>query len=104
MRRDFQETPVPADVPSLWARLVRFARSVPETVLITSLPDGSPITVDTTGTLLPHGVRGRIPRSARAWPVGTTASTAVITTGAIDGRYVRLYASAEVTVHVEVLI
>jgi hypothetical protein len=89
----------------MWARLVRFARSVPETVLITELPDGSPIiTAATGGTLVPHGVRGRVPRSARAWPVGTTASTAVITTGAIDGRTVRLYATDTVQIHVEVIL
>lgn len=106
MRRDLEETPVPADVPSLWSRFLRFARTVPETVLMTTLPDGAPIVVEagSGGTLVPHGVRGRVPRSAVAWPVGTGPSPAVVTTGAIDSRFVRLYASADTAVHVEVLI
>lgn len=106
MRRDLDEVTVPADVPSFWARFLRYVRSLDERSTLTTLPDGSAIVVSSgaDGTLVPHGVRGRIPRAARAWPVGTAASTAVLTTGDIDTRYIRFYTTLTTAVNVEVLI
>ncbi len=106
MRRDLDEATVPADVASFWSRFLRYVRSTEERSLITLLPSGDAVVISSgaAGTLVPHGVRGRIPRSAKAWPVGTAASTAVVTTGDIDARYIRFYTSSTTPVHVEVVI
>ena len=60
------------------------------------------ILAGSAGTLVAHGC-GSTPLDVTAHPVGSAASAAVLTRGALDSKNVRFYTTATVTVNLWVL-
>jgi hypothetical protein len=82
----------PRDLVEAWDRIKRLVASVLDVQLIRA----QTLVTGSAGNLVAHGLK-RPPKGAVAQVVGVGASTAVITIGAIDDAFVKVYVTANCT-------
>jgi hypothetical protein len=82
----------PKDLPEAWDRIKRLVLSIQDVQVLR----GETLRTGATGNLVAHGQKRR-PKGAVGQPVGSGASPAVITIGAIDDLLITVYTTADCT-------
>jgi hypothetical protein len=95
---DWNDQP-PGGLLDAWRRIARLVHSIQDVKVIENVS----LTNAAEGQLIAHHAK-RAPRSVLYVLTGDAASTAIVTLGVIDATHVRMYASANCTVDLLVVL
>ncbi len=84
---DLRRSPVPADVPGAWERLIRWAVTVPDSKTLRD------VALVAGANLVPHYVANGRPYAAYTQVKGASAVTEQLTVGEITAAHVTVYAT-----------